>query len=101
MLRPAMVRIIWCLLAAAAGALVVLGWSGVAERGPYGELYAAISLAVSVVFAATSALLVWRRPSDQVAVLGSFALLLFGAVTFPDFADQAAIRLAVLSGPTV
>ena len=78
-----MVRIIWCLLALASGGLVLLGLPAVGQRPDgYGALFAAINLAVVAVFVATSALLVWRRPTDRVAVFGAFALLLFGSVTF-------------------
>ena len=102
LLRPATVRIIWCLLVLASGALVGLGLPGVAGRADaYGALYAAMSLGVVAVFAGTSALLVWRRPTDRLAVFGACALLLFGAITFPDFADQAVSRVPALLLPKV
>ena len=101
-LNPSVVRIIWCLVALGAGTLVGLGLPGVAQRpDPYGVWFAAISLAVVLVFAATSGLLVWRRPTDRIAVFASFALLLFGSITFPDFADQAARTIPALRLPTI
>jgi signal transduction histidine kinase len=101
-LNPLMVRIIWCGMALGAGALVGLGLPGVAQRtDANGVWWAAINLVVVAVFAAASGLLVWRRPTDRVAVFAAFALLLFGAITFPDFGDQAVRRVPALWLPKV
>jgi signal transduction histidine kinase len=101
-LNPTVVRIIWCLVALGAGTLVGLGLPGVAQRpDAYGTWFAAISIGVVAVYAATSALLVWRRPTDRVAVFAAFAFLLFGAITFPDFADQAVRRVPAVWLPKV
>jgi signal transduction histidine kinase len=42
------------------------------------------SAAVALTFAASGGLLVWRTPSDRMAVFAAFTLLLFGSVTFSD-----------------
>ncbi len=95
--NPIVVRLVWCLVALAAGSLVSLGFTGVAQRPtPFSDAYAAISLVVVAAFAAVSGLLIWRKPNDRGAMFASFALLLFGSVTYPDFAAQA-----VRTTPTV
>jgi signal transduction histidine kinase len=50
----------------------------------YATWLALLTVAVAVVFAGVGGLLVWRQPTDRMALLAAFALLLFGGVTFTE-----------------
>jgi hypothetical protein len=63
------------------------------RSNPYSTWYAAISLGVVAAFGGASGLVVLRRPTDRGAAFAAFALLLFGAITFPDFAEQAVLTV--------
>ena len=52
----------------------------------------ASSFALALVFAGVAAVLMWRRSSDPMALFAAITLLLFGGLTWPNFA-QAVVEL--------
>src|SRR5712692_9806139 len=75
-------------------ALAAVGLTSLA----YATWLALIGATLAVVYTVVGGLLVWRRPTDRMAVFAAFTLLLFGGVTFTDlgsFVAQAnpALRL--------
>jgi signal transduction histidine kinase len=102
MLTVFVVRATWIVLAVMCAVVVTLGAPAVVLLAePYGAWLTAGNLGVAVVFAAVSGLLVWWRPMDRLAVFAAFALLLFGSVTFSDFAEPAVRRAPELWLPAV
>ena len=70
----------------ATGQLPPAGLAALSDVGLSPAFYAAGTVAMDIAFAAVystvAALIVWRRPTDRVAVFASLALLLFGTATF-------------------
>jgi signal transduction histidine kinase len=70
----------------ATGQLPLDGLRALSDLGLSPAVYAAGTVTMDIVFAAVygtvAAVIVWRRPTDRVAVFASLALLLFGTATF-------------------
>ena len=63
-----------------------MGLQSLTDLGLSPEFYAAVTVAMDIVFAVgyafVATLIFWRRPDDRVAVFASLALLIFGTATF-------------------
>ena len=70
------------------GQLSPTGLHALGELGLSLGFYAAYAVVLDVGFAAAyatvAAAIFWRKPTDRMAMLGSFALLTFGTANFPD-----------------
>ncbi|HTD79387.1 MAG TPA: hypothetical protein VK898_17230, partial [Chloroflexota bacterium] len=97
--RALVARVIWLGIATAVVGAFGAGLPGFVEHltpVAYPTWRTLLSATVAVVFAAIGGLLVWRRPTDRMALFTAFALLLFGGISFPDVA-----RFAVMAYPAV
>src|SRR5207244_10162212 len=54
----------------------------------YATWLALTNASTAVVYAVVGGLLVWRRPTDRLAVFAAFSLLLFGGITFTDLGSS-------------
>jgi signal transduction histidine kinase len=97
--RALVARVIWLGAAMAVAGAFGAGLPGYVEHltpVAYATWRTLLSVTVAIVFAAIGGLLVWRRPTDRMAVFTAFVLLLFGGISFPDTA-----RFAVMAYPAV
>src|SRR5215207_10022328 len=85
------------------GQLPPEGLAALSDLGLTPALYAGITVAMDVVFAAAytfvGVLIFWRRSDDRVAVFASLALLIFGTATFGFTMAALATQHPAFQGP--